>query len=135
LINDNDPQSVEVANYYQQKRGIPNQNMIHLNFDPNKIIAGFTSNNGIDPAEFATLKAQVEAAVGPEIQAYAISWSKPFRLANFNYYSTNYSITSAFTFGVDPNYVNAKCAAVCLKTRITTPTLQSPTPTSISVQP
>ena len=25
LINDNDPQSVEVANYYQQKRGIPNQ--------------------------------------------------------------------------------------------------------------
>jgi len=107
LINDNDPQSVEVANYYQQKRSIPNQNMIHLNFDQNKIITGFTINNGIDPAEFAILKDQVEAAVGPEIQAYAISWSKPFRLANFNYYSTNYSITSAFTFGIDPNYLNA----------------------------
>src|SRR6516165_9971210 len=36
LINDNDPQSVAVANYYQKKRGISDQNMIHLNFDQNK---------------------------------------------------------------------------------------------------
>src|SRR5262249_52015817 len=37
LINDNDPQSVEVARYYQQVRNIPSRNMIHLNFDQNKI--------------------------------------------------------------------------------------------------
>jgi hypothetical protein len=37
LINDNDPQSVDVANYYQQKRNIPNKNMVHLNFDQNKL--------------------------------------------------------------------------------------------------
>src|SRR5947207_16030209 len=35
LINDNDPQSVDVANYYQLKRGIPSQNMIHLRFNGN----------------------------------------------------------------------------------------------------
>ena len=105
LINDNDPQSVEVARYYQQKRHIPDQNMIHLNFDQNKLYAGFTTNNGLDPKDFALLKAQVDAAAGPQIQAQVITWSKPFRIASFNYYPTNYSITSAFTFGIDSGYV------------------------------
>ncbi len=112
LINDNDPQSVEVANYYQQVRNIPNRNMIHLNFDQNKTHPGLPSNNGIDPAEFAALKAQVDAAAGPEIQALVISWSRPFRVARFNYYPTNYSITSAFTFGIDAAYLTSNnCAA------------------------
>src|SRR5438105_8759588 len=70
LINDNDPQSVEVASYYQQVRKIPNRNMIHLNFDQNKMHPGFTANNGLDPAEFATIKSQADAAAGPEIQAF-----------------------------------------------------------------
>jgi uncharacterized protein (TIGR03790 family) len=112
LVNDNDPQSVEVANYYQQVRKIPSRNMIHLNFDQDKIHPGLPSNNGIDPAEFAALKAQVDAAAGPEIQAFVVSWSKPFRIARFNYYSTNYSITSAFTFGIDAAYLTSdNCAA------------------------
>jgi uncharacterized protein (TIGR03790 family) len=115
LINDNDPQSVEVASYYQQVRNIPNRNMIHLNFDQDKFYPGFTSNNGIDPAEFAALKAQVDAAAGPEIQAFVVSWSRPFRIARFNYYPTNYSITSAFTFGIDPAYLTSNnCAATPL---------------------
>jgi uncharacterized protein (TIGR03790 family) len=115
LINDNDPQSVEVASYYQQVRNIPERNMIHLNFDQTKLYPGFTSNNGIDPAEFAVLKAQVDAAAGPEIQALVVSWSKPFRIARFNYYPTNYSITSAFTFGIDPAYLTSNnCAATPL---------------------
>jgi hypothetical protein len=54
LINDNDPQSVDVANYYQNKRNIPNQNMIHLNFDQNKLYPGFMINSGIDPTGFCT---------------------------------------------------------------------------------
>ena len=86
--------------------------MIHLNFDQNKIYPGFTVNQGIDPADFAVLKAQVDAAVGPEIQAFVISWSRPFRIARFNYYSTNYSITSAFTFGIDADHLTSNnCGA------------------------
>jgi uncharacterized protein (TIGR03790 family) len=113
LINDNDQQSLDVANYYQNKRNIPNQNMIHLNFDQNKLYPGFMINSGIDPTDFALLKTQVDAAIGPQIQAYVITWSKPFRIARFNYYSTNYSITSAFTFGIDPNYVQIdSCGAM-----------------------
>jgi uncharacterized protein (TIGR03790 family) len=115
LINDNDPQSVEVANYYQQVRKIPNRNMIHLNFDQDKVYPGFKSNNGIDPAEFAALKAQVDAAAGPEIQAFVVSWSRPFRVARFNYYSTNYSITSAFAFGIEPAALTGNnCSAMPL---------------------
>jgi hypothetical protein len=107
LINDNDPQSVEVANYYQRVRNIPSQNMIHVNFDQDKIYPSLTANYGIDPADFAVLKEQVDAAAGPEIQAFVISWSKPFRIARFNYYPTNYSITSAFTYGVDANHLTS----------------------------
>jgi uncharacterized protein (TIGR03790 family) len=101
LINDNDPQSVEVARYYQEKRHIPDRNMIHLNFDQDKLYEKFTANNGLDPKDFALLKAQVDAAAGPQIQAQVMTWSKPFRIAGFNYYATNYSITSAFTFGIE----------------------------------
>jgi uncharacterized protein (TIGR03790 family) len=108
LINDNDPQSVEVANYYQEKRGIPSQNMIHLNFDQNKIYPGLPLNNyGIDPADFAALKAQADAAAGPNIQAFVLTWTKPYSIAAFNYYTANYSITSAFTFGIDADYLAA----------------------------
>jgi uncharacterized protein (TIGR03790 family) len=113
LINDNDPQSVEVASYYQQVRKIPSRNMIHLNFDQDKIHPGLSSNNGIDPAEFATLKAQVDAEAGPDIQAFVVSWSRPFRIARFNYYPTNYSITSAFSFGIDtPSLTSNNCSAM-----------------------
>ena len=105
LINDHDPQSVEVAKYYQRARNIPDRNMIHLNFDQNKLYAGFTANHGIDAADFAALKSQVDAAVGPDIQALVISWSEPFRIAQFNYYPTNYSITSAFTYGIDADHL------------------------------
>jgi uncharacterized protein (TIGR03790 family) len=115
LVNDNDPQSVEVASYYQKVRKIPSHNIIHLSFDQDKIHPGLPSNNGIDPAEFAALKAQVDSAAGPEIQAFVVSWSKPFRISRFNYYSTNYSITSAFAFGIDtPSLTSNNCSATPL---------------------
>ena len=63
--------------------------MIHVNFDQDKIYPSLTANYGIDPADFADLKELVDAAAGPEIQAFVISWSKPFRIARFNYYPTN----------------------------------------------
>ncbi len=113
LINDNDPQSVEVASYYQNVRKIPDRNMIHLNFDQDRIHPSLKSNNGMDPAEFTALKAQVDAAAGPDIQAFVISWSRPFRIARLNYYPTNYSITSAFAFGIDtPSLTSNNCSAM-----------------------
>src|SRR5690242_19058417 len=104
LVNDHDPQSVEVANYYQRVRNIPDRNMIHLNYEEDKAYR----SKGISYADFAVLKTQVDDKAGPEIQAFVISWSKPFRVAN-----SNYSITSAFTFGIDADHLNSNsCGAM-----------------------
>src|ERR1051326_9205707 len=87
--------------------------MIHLNFDETKRYPSFTDNNGIDPEDFAILKEQVDAKLGPNIQSIAISWSNPYRVATRNYYTTNYSITSAFAFGIDQKYLNVgSCGAM-----------------------
>jgi uncharacterized protein (TIGR03790 family) len=97
LINDNDSQSVAVAKYYQQKRGLPDQNMIHLKLYPRS-----TVTDGVNLGGFAAMKAKVDASISPNIQALVLSWTQPFRIS-----ATNYSITSAFTFGIDHNYINA----------------------------
>jgi uncharacterized protein (TIGR03790 family) len=113
IVNDNDPQSIAVANYYQQERRIPSQNMIHINFDQAKIYPGFTTNHGIDPIDFLAIQSQVYAATPANIQAYVVSWTVPYRLSYYNYYPTNYSVTSALAFGVNPNYIEvASCNAM-----------------------
>mgnify|MGYP006224525327 FL=1 len=33
LINTNDPQSIEVGEYYAQKRNIPNEHVVYVSFD------------------------------------------------------------------------------------------------------
>lgn len=87
IVNDNDPQSVAVAYYYQQKRNIPPQNIIHVNIP----------NPGIDisSADFNLLRAKVLAATPPDVQAYAITWTTPWRVEK------TMSITSAMAFGYD----------------------------------
>ena len=63
LINDNDLQSVDVANYYQQKRNIPNQNMVHLNSFPARS-SGYegTTSVPVAPSPSADI-----ACVNPEL--------------------------------------------------------------------
>lgn len=94
IVNDDDPDSVAIAAYYQQKHDIPKKNMIHVRFAPNRAI--------IPSAEFAKLKRRVDRASGKNIQAYALTWAQPYRVDCM-------SITSAFAFGFDP----AHCAEGC----------------------
>src|ERR1044072_6328937 len=60
LINDQDPQSVQVAGYFQSKHNIPAANMIHVSF----AIPGST----MDAARFNSLKSQVDAQLPSNIQ-------------------------------------------------------------------
>ena len=90
LVNDADPQSVEVAAYYQAARGIPDGNVIHLDF---------TQVVNLDPAGFAPLKNEVDNAVSTDIQAFAISWTTPYRVGCM-------SVASAFALGFDDKYCN-----------------------------
>lgn len=94
IVNDADPDSVAIAAYYQQKRDIPDSNMIHVRFAPNRA--------NLPSAEFTQLKRRVDRASNKKIQAYALTWAQPYRVDCM-------SITSAFAFGFDP----AHCASGC----------------------
>ena len=98
IVNTRDPQSVEVGDYYAAQRRIPFQNIIRVSFTP---IA-----NSITRERFNLIKAQVDEQTLPHIQAYAITWTAPFRVECM-------SVTAAFAFGFDPAY----CADGCKPTR------------------
>jgi uncharacterized protein (TIGR03790 family) len=94
LVNKNDPESVEIAAYYQQRRHIPDQHVIYLDFASDK--------DHLSEAEFAGISRQLAARINDDIQAYALAWRKPWRVGCM-------SITSAFAFGFD----KAHCATGC----------------------
>jgi len=99
LVNDQDPQSVEVAAYYASQRGIPSQHVFHLSFAPGPDLA---------VGDFATVRSALDAAVGPEVQGYVITWTQPYTVGGCE------SVTSAFALGFDLGYCNTSggaCAA------------------------
>jgi uncharacterized protein (TIGR03790 family) len=94
IVNDDDPDSIATAAYYQQRRQIPQSNIIHIRFQPGKTI--------MQPGEFAVLKKQVDAQTPEHIQAYVLTWAAPYRVGCL-------SITSAFAFGYDENFCTKGC--------------------------
>jgi uncharacterized protein (TIGR03790 family) len=98
IVNDKDPQSVAVAEYYIQARQIPKENVIHTSFDHHR--------SSLSAAAFTRIKAQVDSAVPPRVQAYALTWTKPYKVECM-------SITSAFALGFDSAY----CAQGCKQTK------------------
>lgn len=98
IVNDDDPDSVAVAAYYMEKRGIPPANLIHVRFRPGRAALG--------REEFAALKREVDRKTPKAVQAYALTWAQPWRVDCM-------SITSAFAFGFDPAY----CADGCKPTK------------------
>lgn len=98
IVNDNDPQSVSVAEYYQKSRQIPATNIIHIAFDHQAAT--------ISAAAFNVIRAKVESRVAEDVQAYALTWTKPYKVACM-------SITSAFALGFDKAY----CAQGCQPTK------------------
>lgn len=98
IINQSDPLSVKIGQYYQQQRKIPEQNLIYIKFEPNRIV--------LSPKKFQLLKTQVDAQTPSYIQGYALTWVSPYRVGCM-------SITSAFAFGYDTTY----CANGCSPTK------------------
>jgi len=98
IVNDDDPDSVAIAAYYLERRGIPAANLIHVRFKPGR--------STLSREEFAALKRRVDRSAAGNIQAYALTWAQPYRVDCM-------SITSAFAFGFDP----AWCASGCKPTQ------------------
>lgn len=97
VINDNDPLSIEIGNYYRERRDIPAANVVHLHFP--------TKNDALSPGVFAVQKRILDESLPARVQALALTWTKPYRVGCM-------SITSAFAFGFHERY----CAKGCVMT-------------------
>lgn len=98
VVNEDDPQSKRIADYYQLKRGIPDENIIRVKIPSDK--------KSIGHEKFDQIYQQVKKNTPPHIQFYALAWNQPYKVACM-------SITSAFAFGFDEAY----CAKGCNSTR------------------
>ena len=94
LINDDDPLSRRTGAYYQQARGIPEENVIHLHFPAGK--------SALSIQEFEPLKAEVDRLAPKHVQAYAVAWTQPYRVGCM-------SMTSALAMGFDEKYCSSTC--------------------------
>jgi uncharacterized protein (TIGR03790 family) len=99
IINTQDSLSIQIGEYYAQRRNILFQNIIKVSFTPGVTV--------LSRAEFERIKAEVDKKTMPYIQAYALTWTAPYRVECM-------SITTAFAFGFDPAF----CANQCKPTRI-----------------
>ena len=98
IVNDNDPLSQKIADYYQKKRQIPAEQVIHVRFA--------SQHAFLSADEFKKIKQQVDHKTPKYVQAFALTWLKPFRVDCM-------SITTAFAAGFDPDF----CATGCKPTR------------------
>lgn len=96
VVNTSDPLSVAIGDYYARKRHVPRANVIRVSFDPQR--------DELPVAEFVKVRASVEMRVGAQVQAYALTWARPYRVGCM-------SITSAFAFGFDARYCASGCDA------------------------
>jgi uncharacterized protein (TIGR03790 family) len=96
LINDGDQQSIVAGQYFQLRHAIPDTNMIHLRLP---ITPTKGANHAMSAQKFSALKAQVDAQLGTNIQAYAITWTQPYMVLGGP--GGAVGITSAFTYGYD----------------------------------
>lgn len=96
IVNDSDPLSVAVGEYYRLRRNIPAQNIVHVRIG--------ASETTLTVAQFDVLRAEVESRAPSTTQAYVLTWVRPYRVACM-------SITTAFAAGFDPAFCSDRCTA------------------------
>ncbi|MGD8854633.1 MAG: TIGR03790 family protein [Gammaproteobacteria bacterium] len=96
IVNDEDPLSVQIGDYYRRARGIPERNVLHLRFQPGR--------SDMTPQEFRRVREILDRDTPPGIQAYAITWAAPYRV-------TCMSITSAIGLGFDKAWCSSRRCA------------------------
>jgi len=94
VVNDADPSSVAVAEYYRQARGIPVQQIVHVRLPG--------SPRQLDAAAFIDLKRQVDSQLGASVRAVLFVWTAPYAV------ECN-GLTAAYTLGFDA----AQCSKPC----------------------
>lgn len=94
VINDDEPNSVEIGELYRVARGIPEANIVHVRI-PNR-------PKKLDAEQFARLKQDIDSRLGADVKAVLMVWTAPYAV------ECN-GITAAYTLGFDA----AQCAKPC----------------------
>jgi len=97
VVNTADPLSVAIGEYYVRRRAIPDSNLVRVRFQ--------YRSDELSRAEFIALRDAIGKQLPPRVQAYALTWARPYRVGCM-------SITSAFTFGLqEEEYCTPGCKA------------------------
>lgn len=96
VINEADPLSIAIGSYYQKRRGIPDANIVRVRFDATQTTLG--------EQQFKALKAEVDARTPATVQAFALTWVRPYRVRCM-------SITTAFAMGFSEAFCSESCTA------------------------
>ena len=99
IINAADPLSETIGRTYQAARLIPPDQVIRVRFPPGAA--------ELSPGEFRRIKRTVDRRTPGHVQVYALAWAAPYRVGC-------QSITSAFTFGLDPRFCALGCRTTAL---------------------
>ncbi len=95
VVNDADPNSLEIGQYYLAARGIPQGNLVKVT------ISGKPTR--LSAIQFDQLRQQIESRLSSEIEVIVLAWTAPYAV------ECN-SITSALTLGFDANQCTKTCA-------------------------
>lgn len=94
IINEADPLSATLGAYYVAKRKIPERNVIRISFPPDRRV--------LSRSEFQLIREEVIQKTPYFVQAYALTWMKPYRVECM-------SITTAFAMGFDKAFCSQGC--------------------------
>ncbi len=86
IVNDEDPLSRRIADYYREQRALGAHQFIHIRLDPER--------RQVPPKQFERIRHRVMAQLPPGTRALALTWAQPYRVGCM-------SITTAFAAGFD----------------------------------
>lgn len=95
VVNDADPSSIHIAQYYLSSHQIPAENIIHTTLDPKK--------TGLTRSKFLVFSNNIRKQLSPHHTAVLFVWSAPYKVEC-------QSLTSVFTLGFDPKICAKTCA-------------------------
>lgn len=98
IVAEGDPLSEAVAAYYQSARGVPAANIIKVKLS--------TGSDTLSAADFAAVKAEIDAKLPAGVQATLVTWAAPSRVVGNG---CAMSLTSALAFGYDAKYCGSGC--------------------------
>lgn len=99
IVAEGDATGEAIARAYQRARGVPDGNVVRVRVP--------VSGDEIGAADFAALKAAVDARLPAGVQATLLTWTAPSRVVG----SCTMSITSALALGFDARWCANGCAA------------------------